>query len=233
MAGWVTLSEAAARLGMSRVQVRESGAFAILEDPGRGARVRLVDVERWERRRADEKRRREIEAARRVANLDRDVAETDAWLDSIQARSVSPSLLLEDLRAKNEAKKDRLAKLRAEYAAGVDEGRPPGREPQRRAAGELETQALKLRADRIARRFKEREAARDAERAARSTREAGLEPGWSDADWLSPQLQQVLRRYARRARRRGKAYSTTLNGTSVAVLGSGRIVINDGGAGTR
>jgi hypothetical protein len=225
----LTLDQAAARTGLSRLQLRESHHFTLLEDP-RGARVLEADVVRFERQTADAEREDTIVAARRLVNLGRKVADDERWLDTMTAKGAS-SLALDQMRSRLAADKETLERLRAEVR-GWDVGRRPSRhrEFQSRADGELETQALKLRADRITRRFNEREVARDAQRAARTTRDAGLEPGWSDADWLSPRVQKVLRRFATRAHRRGKAYSTTLNGAPVAVLGSGRIVINERGA---
>jgi hypothetical protein len=226
---YLTLDQAAARTGLSRLQLRESHRFNLLEDP-RGARVLEADVVRFERQAADAEREDAIVAARRVVNLGRKVADDEKWLDTMTAKGAS-SLSLEQMRSRLAADKETLERLRAESRGSEGGRRPSGhREFPSRAAGELETQALKLRADQIMRRFNEREAARDAEGAPRTTRDAGLETGWSDADRLSPQVQKVLRRFAKRAHRRGKAYSTTLNGMPVAVLGSGRIVINDRGA---
>jgi hypothetical protein len=186
-----------------------------------------ADVVRFERQAAAAEREHAIVAASRLANLDRKVADDEKWLDTMTAKGAS-SLMLEQMRSRLAADKETLERLRAE-SRGPDGGRRLSgqREFQNRRDGELETQALMLRADRITRRFNEREVARDRERAARTTQDAGLEPGWSDADWLSPRMQTVLRRFAKRAHRRGKAYSTTLNGAPVAVLGSGRIVIHD------
>jgi hypothetical protein len=87
--------------------------------------------------------------------------------------------------------------------------------------GEFEFQANQLKAERIARNF--------AARSRQDVTRAGLADGWSDADWLAGNVRRILRFHARRAHRRGRAYQSTLNGVPFAVLGSGRIVIRDGG----
>jgi hypothetical protein len=93
---------------------------------------------------------------------------------------------------------------------------------------QFEDERLRLKAARISQSFHRRVAELEARRGGGLV--DGLAEGWSDADWLHPRLQMVLRRFARIPHRRGNAYVTTLNGVAVAVLRSGRIVIHDKGA---
>jgi hypothetical protein len=90
---------------------------------------------------------------------------------------------------------------------------------------QFEDERLRLKAERISQSFNRRVAELEAKRG----RADGLADGWSDADWLAGNVRRILRFHARRAHRRGRAYQSTLNGVPFAVLGSGRIVIRDGG----
>jgi hypothetical protein len=90
-----------------------------------------------------------------------------------------------------------------------------------------EDELLRLRAERISASFHRRVAEFETKRRGGLTAN-GLAPGWADADWLSPKAQMVLRRFARVPHRGGRAYQTIVNGSPVAVLRSGRIVIHTG-----
>ncbi|MGZ6580052.1 MAG: hypothetical protein ACXVFE_03575 [Gaiellaceae bacterium] len=93
---------------------------------------------------------------------------------------------------------------------------------------QYEDERLRLRAERISANFNRRMAELEANRK-RGGLTNGLADGWSDADWLHPKVRSVLLRKSRGQRSLGRAYQTRLNGTPIAVLSSGRIVIFDQG----
>jgi hypothetical protein len=93
---------------------------------------------------------------------------------------------------------------------------------------QFEDERLRLKAARISLNFHRRIAELEA-RPRGGGLQNGLADGWSDADWLDSRLRSILLRRSRGVRSLGRAYSTKLNGVPIAVLGSGRIVIQDGG----
>ena len=120
MSTFMTLADAAQRLGLTRTAVRESHAFTIINDL-RGARVLTADVVRAERKREHTKREDEIRAARRPVNLAAKIADDERWLASMRAKGGS-SLALDDLHAELEANKAELEQLRADEAARIASG---------------------------------------------------------------------------------------------------------------
>ena len=120
MSTFLTLADAAQRLGIARTEVRESHAFTIVNDT-RGARVLTADVVRVERQREHAKREDEIRAARRPVNLAAKIADDERWLSSIRAKGGS-SLVLDDLQAELGANKAELEQLRADEAARIASG---------------------------------------------------------------------------------------------------------------
>ena len=120
MSTFMTLADAAQRLGLTRTAVRESHAFSIINDL-RGARVLTADVVRAERQREDTRRQEEIRAARRPVNLAAKIADDERWLSSIRAKGGS-SLVLDDLQAELGANKAELEQLRADEAARIASG---------------------------------------------------------------------------------------------------------------
>ena len=120
MSTFITLADAAQRLGLTRTAVRESHAFTIINDL-RGARVLTADVVRAERQREDTRRQEEILAARRPVNLAAKIADDERWLASMRAKGGS-SLALDDLHAELEANKAELEQLRADEAARIASG---------------------------------------------------------------------------------------------------------------
>jgi len=120
MSTFMTLADAAQRLGLTRTAVRESHAFTIINDL-RGARVLTADVVRAERQREDTRRQEEILAARRPVNLAAKIADDEAWLASMRAKGGS-SLVLDDLERTVQADKDELGQLRADVTARIASG---------------------------------------------------------------------------------------------------------------
>jgi hypothetical protein len=116
MSTFLTLADAAQRLGITRQEVRESKRFSIVSNPGTEARVLKADVVRVERQREDGRRQEEIRAACRPASLAAKIADDERWLASIRAKGGS-SLVLDDLHAELEANKAELEQLRVDEAA--------------------------------------------------------------------------------------------------------------------
>jgi hypothetical protein len=93
---------------------------------------------------------------------------------------------------------------------------------------QFEDERLRLKAERIRTNVHRRLGELETRRAGGLVN--GFAPGWSDADWVAPQLKRALRRVAASAHRRGDAYLTTVNDVPLCVLGSGRLAVYDKGA---
>lgn len=120
---FLTLADAAERLGITKQEVRESKRFTIVSNLGTGALVSEADVVRAERQRDDAQRREEDLVARRPAILAAQIADDERWLNSIRARG-GEVLWLDEQLERREAELERYeaeaAHIHAARAHGED-----------------------------------------------------------------------------------------------------------------